>query len=237
MQAHSREYHGPINTEQVMLIRCAVGHIPSIRKMGEITTPIATIIARNTMRNVFILCFSILHSSCFSGFLPPELRNEFPEKKRQLSLFRSKFHYFLSLRKHGFPSLCKLLLPDHRALPLQSSLPARNRCTDIFHCAVRFCVLSIFCHSKECIIKKVHPPANARRCTSILVASLRWHDPNQVRSKIYLPLSLSHRLPRFYCFYIVGKHSTDPVFCQQLTLRQLLSAADLLTARAAFGFL
>ena len=126
MQAHSREYHGPINTEQVMLIRCAVGHIPSIRKMGEITTPIATIIARNTMRNVFILCFSILHSSCFSGFLPPKLRNEFPEKKRQLSLFRSKFHYFLSLRKHGFPSLCKLLLPGRRALPLRSSLPARK---------------------------------------------------------------------------------------------------------------
>ena len=144
MQAHSREYHGPINTEQVMLIRCAVGHIPSIRKMGEITTPIATIIARNTMRNVFILCFSILHSSCFSGFLPPKLRNEFPEKKRQLSLFRSKFHYFLSLRKHGFPSLCKLLLPGRRALPLRSSLPAWNRCTDTFRCAVGFCVLSIY---------------------------------------------------------------------------------------------
>lgn len=144
MQAHSREYHGPINTEQVMLIRCAVGHIPSIRKMGEITTPIATIIARNTMRNVFILCFSILHSSCFSGFLPPKLRNEFPEKKRQLSLFRSKFHYFLSLRKHGFPSLCKLLLPGRRALPLRSSLPAWNRCTDNFRCAVGFCVLSIY---------------------------------------------------------------------------------------------
>ncbi len=87
MQAHSREYHGPINTEQVMLIRCAVGHIPSIRKMGEITTPIATIIARNTMRNVFILCFSILHSSCFSGFLPPKLRNEFPEKSDSYPFF------------------------------------------------------------------------------------------------------------------------------------------------------
>ncbi len=65
MQAQSKEYHGPINTEQVMLIRCAVGHIPSIRRMGEITTPIATIIAKNTMRNVFILCFSNFHSSCF----------------------------------------------------------------------------------------------------------------------------------------------------------------------------
>ncbi len=81
------------------------------------------------------------------------------------------------------------------------------------------------------LYKKVHPPANARRCTCILVASLRWHDPNQVRSKIYLPLSLSHRLPRFYCFYIVGKHSTDLIFCQQLTFRQQQ------TACAAFGFL
>ena len=81
------------------------------------------------------------------------------------------------------------------------------------------------------LYKKVHPPANARRCTYILVASLRWHDPNQVRSKIYLPLSLSHRLPRFYCFYIVGKHSTDLIFCQQLTFRQQQ------TACAAFGFL
>ena len=53
MQAQSREYQGPINTEQVMLIRCAVGHIPSIRRIGEITTPMATIIARNTIRKDF----------------------------------------------------------------------------------------------------------------------------------------------------------------------------------------
>lgn len=72
MQAHSKEYHGPISTEQVILIRCAVGHIPSIRKMGEITTPIATIIARNTMRNVFILCFSTFLSSCYSGYWRPD---------------------------------------------------------------------------------------------------------------------------------------------------------------------
>ena len=59
MQAHSREYHGPISTEQTILIRCAVGHIPSIRRIGDITTPIATIIASITIRNVFSLCFSI----------------------------------------------------------------------------------------------------------------------------------------------------------------------------------
>ena len=143
-----------------MLIRCAVGHIPSIRKMGEITTPIATIIARNTMRNVFILCFSILHSSCFSGFLPPELRNEFPEKKRQLSLFRSKFHYFLSLRKHGFPSLCKLLLPGRRALPLRSSLPARKDVQTLSTVQLDFVFFLYFCHLKKCIEKEcalAHP--------------------------------------------------------------------------------
>ena len=87
----------------------------------------------------------------FPFFIPPvfpdSCRQNFEmnfQKKRQLSLFRSKFHYFLSLRKHGFPSLCKLLLPGRRALPLRSSLPAWNRCTDNFRCAVGFCVLSIY---------------------------------------------------------------------------------------------
>ena len=37
--AQSREYQGPMNTEQAMLMRCAMGHIPSMRRMGEMTTP------------------------------------------------------------------------------------------------------------------------------------------------------------------------------------------------------
>lgn len=129
MQAHSREYHGPINTEQVMLIRCAVGHIPSIRKMGEITTPIATIIARNTMRNVFILCF--FHSSFLLFFRIPAAKTSkgISRKKRQLSLFRSKFHYFLSLRNtdsHRF--FCMPGLRRSPSDPPASSLSVHSLC-------------------------------------------------------------------------------------------------------------
>ena len=39
--AQSSEYHGPRKTEQTMLMKCAMGHIPSTRRMGEITTPSA----------------------------------------------------------------------------------------------------------------------------------------------------------------------------------------------------
>ena len=49
--AQSREYHGPMKTEQMILIRCAMGHMPSMRRMGEITTPSPIIIARNTRRS------------------------------------------------------------------------------------------------------------------------------------------------------------------------------------------
>ena len=45
--------------------------------------------------------------------------------------------------------------------------------------------------------KKICP----HTCGQILTfsfSSLRWHYPNQVRSKIYLPLSLSHKLPFLY---------------------------------------
>ena len=53
----------------------------------------------------------------------------------------------------------------------------------------------------------------ARRRTLLFLASLRWHYPNQVRSKIDLPLSLSHRLPRFFSFN-VSKHNTETWPCQ-----------------------
>ena len=39
---------GPQHAAQVTLIRWAMGHIPSTRRMGEMTTPRATIIERNT---------------------------------------------------------------------------------------------------------------------------------------------------------------------------------------------
>lgn len=143
MQAHSREYHGPINTEQVMLIRCAVGHIPSIRKMGEITIPIATIIARNTMRNVFILCFSILHSSCFSGFLPPKLRNEFPEKSDSYPFFgRSSITSSHSETRIPIAFFC---MPGLRALPLRSTCicPVRTQSVLSEHLPQNACKYSL----------------------------------------------------------------------------------------------
>jgi hypothetical protein len=55
--AHRNAYHGPNKTAQVTLIKCAIGHIPSIRSNGEITTPTATIIAQNIILVNFVFCF------------------------------------------------------------------------------------------------------------------------------------------------------------------------------------
>ena len=72
---------------------------------------------------MFILCFSIVFPSLkYRAVLTPAHR-----------FWRSKFSYFLSLRRHGFPSLYDLsgydfrniiLLPDIKALPF---LPAHHR--------------------------------------------------------------------------------------------------------------
>lgn len=59
--AQSSEYHGPRSTEQTMFIRCAVGHIPSILRMGEMTTPMATIMASMTILSVFDLSVFIMN--------------------------------------------------------------------------------------------------------------------------------------------------------------------------------
>ena len=50
VQAHTKEYTGPSSTAHTMLIRWAVGHMPSTRRMGEMTTPTATSIASTTRR-------------------------------------------------------------------------------------------------------------------------------------------------------------------------------------------
>ena len=53
--------------------------------------------------------------------------------------------------------------------------------------------------------QKERIPRQTPRRHALISQSLRWHYPNQVRSKINLPLSLSHRLPRLsshcYLFY------------------------------------
>lgn len=56
-KAHKNAYQGPIKTAIVMLIRCAIGHMPSTRKIGEITTPTATIIAKKTMHKSLLCLF------------------------------------------------------------------------------------------------------------------------------------------------------------------------------------
>ncbi len=217
MQAHSREYQMRHKYRTGNVDQMCGRTIPSIRKMGEITTPLLPSLPENTMRNVFHSLF--FHSSFLlflREFLPPKLRNEFPEKSDSYPFFVEVPLLPPPLRKRGF----------HRYV--NSFCPATGRSPSGLLCQ----------HGKQMyrqlsavqldfvfflyIQKSTTPPANARRCTYILVASLRWHDPNQVRSKIYLPLSLSHRLPRFYCFYIVVSHSTDLIFCQQLTFRMTL---------------
>lgn len=57
--AQSREYQGPMNTEQAMLMRCAMGHIPSMRRMGEMTTPMAISMASIVIRRISVLLFMI----------------------------------------------------------------------------------------------------------------------------------------------------------------------------------
>ena len=76
---------------------------------------------------MFILCFSIVFPSLkYRAVLTPAHR-----------FWRSKFSYFLSLRKHGFPSLYDLsgydfrkiiLLPDIKALPFLSAHHRSSSC-------------------------------------------------------------------------------------------------------------
>lgn len=65
--AHKREYQGPSITEQVMLIRWAMGHMPSTRRMGEITTPRPIIMDKNTRRRTFCCLLSIKKLHSFMG--------------------------------------------------------------------------------------------------------------------------------------------------------------------------
>ena len=126
--AQSREYHGPISTEHTILIRCAVGHIPSIRRIGEITTPIATIIASITMRNVFSLCFSIfVFLSCFPG---KPVFFFCGQKKAQFPCFSVEVLLLPLTPKHGFPSLFSVCRVSGRSPsdPPASALSVHSLC-------------------------------------------------------------------------------------------------------------
>ena len=69
-------------------------------------------------------------------------------------------------------------------------------------------------------IRKERIPWKTPRRHALRSQSLRWHYPNQVRSKIYLPLSLSHKLP-LALFFSVPQYSTPLFHCQRIMKHQL----------------
>ena len=68
-------------------------------------------------------------------------------------------------------------------------------------------------------IRKERIPWKTPRRHALRSQSLRWHYPNQVRSKIYLPLSLSHKLP-LALFFSVFQYSIHLSRCQTSLLRR-----------------
>ena len=138
-RAHTKAYQGPSMTAQVTLIKCAMGHIPSTRRMGEMTTPRAVIMARKTS---FAAClFLFIDSFLFSAAgnagrehfrvqknAPACVKSMFPEYRhsdgnfqtavigRRICALRSMLDCILSIRNtdsHRYPFVRSI-----RALPL-----------------------------------------------------------------------------------------------------------------------
>ena len=79
--------------------------------------------------------------------------------------------------------------------------------------------------------QKERIPRQTPRRHALISQSLRWHYPNQVRSKIYLPLSLSHKLP-LALFFSVPQYSTPLFHCQRIMKHQLCTGCFLCAAGA-----
>ena len=175
--AQSREYHGPKKTEHTILIKCAIGHIPSTRNSGEITTPSATSIERTTIFNkpfelfIFLSSFRIdpkqhLLRAVENLFSPLTPKHGFPSQK-----YKTQGAPLLSARTHpGF-------LSSHPFLKFKQ----KKKLPDL--------------------VTSIH------KYTFIFQASLRWHYPNQVIGRrSYLPLSLSYKLPSVQFFFIIHNY-------------------------------
>ena len=101
------------------------------------------------------------------------------------------------------------LLPDIKALPFLPALSQKlhMQSLSLSHPHI---VRPFQFHS---CIRKERIPWQIPRRHALKSQSLRWHYPNQVRSKIYLPLSLSHKLP-LALFFSVFQYSTHLSRCQ-----------------------
>lgn len=104
------------------------------------------------------------------------------------------------------------LLPDIKALPFLPALSQKlhMQSLSLSHPHI---VRPFQFHS---CIRKERIPWQIPRRHALKSQSLRWHYPNQVRSKIYLPLSLSHKLP-LALFFSVFQYSTHLSRCQTST--------------------
>ena len=108
-----------------------------------------------------------------------------------------------------------ILLPDIKALPF---LPAHCRSSPCSLCHFHIRTLSDHSSSVPASKKSASPGKTPRR-HALISHSLRWHYPNQVRSKIYLPLSLSHKLP-LALFCSVFQYSIHLSRCQTSLIRR-----------------
>ena len=159
-----------------------------------------------TIRSVCILCFSIVFSSLK---YKADHKQRIPGKK--------------------FPGCCSLPLDFGGRSSLTSSHSENTDSHRLHDPSGKISGTSPSCQtlrrSPSCPLfrrssQKERISRQTPRRHALISQSLRWHYPNQVRSKIYLPLSLSHKLP-LALFFSVPQYSTPLFHCQRIMKHQL----------------
>ena len=213
-------YHGPIRTEHTILTRCAVGHIPSILRIGEITTPIANHHCQHYHTKRVHPLFSIVFSSLKYRQSPVRFGQKLPICcSLPIRFWRSSSLLLPLTPKTRIPIAYMIppekssrnitLLPSHIKAPLPARSPQKLYMQSLSPSYPQHICRIIpvpFLHQKSASHGKLHGD------TLLYHNPLRWHYPNQVRSKIYLPLSLSHKLP--LALFSVFQYSTHLSRCQ-----------------------